>query len=61
MCHGQDGVAKMPGVPNLVESKLTKQQIMEIIKNGKGKMPKVKIDDDQADQAAQYILDKLQK
>ena len=60
-CHGADGVSKMPGVPNLVDTKLNADQIMDIIENGRGKMPKVKIDDDQKSEVVQYIINNIKK
>lgn len=60
-CHGAEGVATMPGVPNLAETKLNADQIMGIIENGRGKMPKINIDDTQKSEVVQYIIENIKK
>jgi len=60
-CHGADGVSKMSGVPNLKDTKLNADQISAIIDNGRGKMPKVKLDDEQKSEVVQYIITNIKK
>jgi|GEM_PF-6038858 len=60
-CHGAEGVTTRPGVPNLAETKLNADQIMAIIENGRGKMPKIKIDDAQKSEVVQYIIENIKK
>ncbi len=61
LCHGVDGVSKMPGVPKLVETKLTAEQIRVIIQNGRGKMPKITLGASQKDEVVQYIVTTIKK
>jgi cytochrome c553 len=61
MCHGADGISKMPGVPNLADTKLSAEQITGIIENGRGKMPKISIDDVQKSDVVQYIVKNIRK
>jgi len=60
-CHGADGISKMPGVPNLKDTQLNADQISGIIENGRGKMPKIKLDDKQKSEVVQYIINKIKK
>ena len=41
-CHGSDGNKGASGAKQLSKSKLSKNQIIDIIKNGKGVMPSYK-------------------
>ena len=60
-CHGAEGISKMPGVPNLKDTKLNADQISDIIENGRGKMPKIKLDDGQKSEVVQYIINNIKK
>ena len=39
LCHGKDGKKQLAGAPDLTTSKLTKEERIAIIINGKGSMP----------------------
>jgi len=61
ICHGVSGISKMPMVSNLAETKLTAAHIMAIIENGRGKMPKISIDDVQKKDVAEYVINNIKK
>ncbi|MCM3590213.1 cytochrome c [Brevibacillus borstelensis] len=57
-CHGQD--LSGPVGPNLTQvgGKYTKEQILEILKNGKGGMPGGLVKDQDAETVAAWLADK---
>jgi len=61
LCHGRNGVAEIPGAPDLTETTLNIDQIMEIIENGQGQMPIIRIDARQRHEAAKYVIDNIRK
>ena len=61
LCHGAEGISKMPGAPNLKDTKLNADQIADIIENGRGKMPKIKLDDEQKSEVVEYIIKNIKK
>ena len=61
ICHGAEGISKMSTVPNLADTKLNADQIVAIIENGRGKMPKISIDDAQKSEVVQYIVKNIKK
>lgn len=56
-CHGEDGAAMAFGAKNLKESVLSREEMAQIIRNGKGTMPKFSetISEEQALALADYI------
>lgn len=56
LCHGSDGIAEIPGVPNLTQTTMNIDQIMEVIENGRGQMPIIRIDAEQRHEAAKFVL-----
>ena len=56
-CHGKEGAKKAFGVKSLQKSQLTTAQNVEIITNGKGKMPSWKgvLTTEQINQVVGYI------
>lgn len=61
LCHGADGVSKMPGIPSLAETKLSAEEIVAIIENGRGKMPKINVDADQKHEIVDYVIKQIKK
>lgn len=56
-CHGKDGTKRLFGAKKLQESILTSAETLEIITNGKGKMPswKENLTTEQINEVATYI------
>jgi mono/diheme cytochrome c family protein len=61
MCHGAAGISAMSHIPNLADTKLSAEQIIEVIDNGRGKMPKISLDDAQKSEVVQYIVSSIKK
>jgi len=61
VCHGNDGKLGMAGATDLSQTNLSQDEIVSIILNGKGAMPKVKMNDDQAKAVAEYVLKNIRK
>jgi len=61
MCHGTTGVSKMSHIPSLAATKLNAEQIVAVIDNGRGKMPKINMDDAQKNDVVQYIVNTIKK
>jgi len=61
ICHGVSGISKLPTVPGLSVTKLTADQIVSIIENGRGKMPKINLDDVQKKEVVEYIINSIKK
>lgn len=53
-CHGND-LQGMSGIPNLHQTELSKEEIINVLKNGKGNMPADLIPGKE-EQAADYLL-----
>lgn len=56
-CHGENGKLGQGGAKDLTQTKLTKEQIAQIVKNGKGLMPayKKRLSDDEISGLADYV------
>jgi mono/diheme cytochrome c family protein len=54
-CHGMDGKAGLSGAGDLSATAMSKEQIMDVIKNGKNTMPAVDITSEQSEAVAVYI------
>ncbi len=54
-CHGGD-LAGQGNFPSLVDTKLSQEEIAEVITNGKGAMPPGLVDAANVDAMAEYIL-----
>jgi cytochrome c550 len=54
-CHGGD-LAGLGNFPSLVGTELSKEEIADIILNGKGTMPGNLVDEENIDEMADYIL-----
>jgi mono/diheme cytochrome c family protein len=54
-CHGVDGKAGLSGATDLSASVMNKEQIMEVIRNGKNTMPPVDITPEQSEAVAVYL------
>jgi mono/diheme cytochrome c family protein len=54
-CHGLDGKAGLSGASDLSASAMDKEQIMEVIRNGKNTMPPVDITPEQSEAVAVYL------
>jgi mono/diheme cytochrome c family protein len=61
ICHGPAGISSMSTVPNLADTKLTAAQILTIIENGRGKMPKISVDDAQKKDIVDYVVNNIKK
>lgn len=61
LCHGSNGVADIPNVPDLTQTKMNIDQIMEIIENGQGQMPIIRIDAKQRHEAAKFVMANIKK
>ena len=61
LCHGTAGDKKMGGAADLTLSTLSKQDVIEIIKNGKGNMPKFSFLHEEELAALQLYLESLKK
>lgn len=61
VCHGNDGKAGMAGAADLSQTILQKNDIIQIILNGKGAMPKVEMSEQQANAVADYVLKNIKK
>lgn len=56
-CHGVDGTLGRSGAANLQTSKIDFMLVRDIVKNGKGAMPKhTDLGEDQLDDIAQYVV-----
>jgi mono/diheme cytochrome c family protein len=61
LCHGSEGVSEIPDVPNLTQTTMSIDQIKEIIENGQGQMPIIRIDARQRHEAAQFVMANIKK
>lgn len=61
LCHGAEGVSKMPGIPALSKTQLSADEIIKVIDNGRGNMPKISLTNDQKREVAAFILNTLKK
>lgn len=61
VCHGNDGKLGMAGASDISQTSLQKQEIVNIILNGKGAMPRVQMTEEQANAVADYVLREIRK
>ena len=61
LCHGSKGIAEIPGAPNLTRTKLDIDQIKEVIENGQGQMPIIRMDPRERHEAAKYVIANIKK
>lgn len=59
VCHGSDGKAMLSGAPDLTATALDKNQIKDIILNGRNLMVKVNVSDAEADLIGDYVLSSI--
>ncbi len=59
LCHGSDGKAMLAGALDLSISQLDKNQIKDVILNGRNLMVKVNVTDEQAEAISNYVLENL--
>ena len=56
-CHGIDGDAGLSGASLLTQSKLKKEQIIEVLKNGRNNMPKIELqNENEFNLLAEYLI-----
>ncbi len=60
-CHGNDGKLGIAGASDLSQTSLQHHEIVTIILNGKGAMPKVQMSDKQAKAVADYVLKEIRE
>lgn len=61
LCHGEAGDKKMAGASDLSISTISKEEVISIIKNGKGNMPKFSFLQAEELEALQQYLNSLKK
>ncbi len=61
VCHGNDGKLGMAGASDLTQIQLHKNEIVHVILNGKGAMPKVQMTEEQANAIADYVVSTFKK
>jgi uncharacterized membrane protein SirB2 len=59
LCHGEDGKLGMGGAKDITGSTVSMAELTDIILNGKGTMPPVKVDEAQAAAIAEYVNSSL--
>lgn len=60
-CHGDNGALSMEGAADLSKTNLSQEEIVQIILNGKGVMPKTQMQENQAKATAEYILKNIKQ
>lgn len=61
VCHGNDGKLGMAGASDLSQTSMQQKEIVNIILNGRGAMPKVQMTEEQANKVAEYVLSEIKK